>query len=150
MPFIVDVYARYIVGWAVSASPRTEFVLNALEQALYSRRPDGHLIHHSDRGSPYVSIRYTDRLKAAGIEPSVGSVGDSYDNDYAESINGLYKAVVIHCRSSWRRPQHPTTAQEAAASLCPNLATDSGASNPTTPIADPGLMKIQRCSARTE
>jgi putative transposase len=100
--FVVDVFARYIVGWRVSASARTDFVLDALEQALHARRPcqnDG-LIHHSDRGAQYVSIRYTDRLLQAGIEPSVGSVGDSYDNALAETINGLYKAEVIH-RRSW-------------------------------------------------
>src|SRR5690606_33104819 len=85
----------------VTSSPRTDFVLDALEQALYARRPaENQLIHHSDRGSQYVSIRYTERLAEAGIEPSVGSVGDSYDNALAETINGLYKAEVIH-RRSW-------------------------------------------------
>lgn len=99
--FITDVYARRIVGWKVSSSSRTDFVLDALEQALYARRPaENQLIHHSDRGSQYVSIRYTERLAEAGIEPSVGSVGDSYDNALAETINGLYKAEVIH-RRSW-------------------------------------------------
>ncbi|UNO24362.1 IS3-like element IS51 family transposase [Pseudomonas amygdali] len=100
--FIVDVFARFIVGWKVSSSARTDFVLDALEQALYARRPvkQGGLIHHSDRGVQYVSIRYTERLVEAGIEPSVGSVGDSYDNALAETINGLYKAEVIH-RRSW-------------------------------------------------
>jgi putative transposase len=94
--FVVDVYARRIVGWKVSASARTDFVLDALEQALHARRPtQGGLIHHSDRGVQYVSIRYTERLAEAGIEPSVGSVGDSYDNALAETINGLYKAEVI-------------------------------------------------------
>jgi transposase InsO family protein len=105
--FIIDVFARYIVGWRVSASSRTDFVLDALEQALYARQPgqqDG-LIHHSDRGVQYVSIRYTERLKDAGIEPSVGSVGDSYDNALAETINGLYKAEVIHKRGPWRSLQ---------------------------------------------
>ena len=94
--FVIDVYARRIVGWRQSSSMRTDFVLDALEQALYDRQPqrDGALIHHSDRGSQYVSIRYSERL--AGIEPSVGSVGDSYDNALAETINGLYKAEVIH------------------------------------------------------
>ncbi len=103
--FIIDAYARRIVGWRVSRSAKTDFVLDALEQALYDRRPvqqDG-LIHHSDRGVQYVSIRYTERLAEAGIEPSVGSVGDSYDNALAETINGLYKAEVIHRKSSWRR-----------------------------------------------
>ena len=101
--FVIDVFARCIVGWKVSGSARTDFVLDALEQALHARRPAGDkgLIHHSDRGVQYVSIRYTERLAEAGIEPSVGSVGDSYDNALAETINGLYKAEVIH-RRSWR------------------------------------------------
>jgi putative transposase len=87
--FVVDVYARFIVGWRVSHSMRTDFVLDALEQALYARRPERDaLICHSDRGSQYVSIRYTERLAEAGIEPSVGSKGDSYDNALAETING--------------------------------------------------------------
>ena len=100
--FVIDVYARRIVGWRVSSSMHTDFVLDALEQALYARQPerDGALIHHSDRGSQYVSIRYSERLSEAGIEPSVGSKGDSYDNALAETINGLYKAEVIH-RRSW-------------------------------------------------
>ncbi len=100
--FVIDVYARRIVGWRVSTSMHTEFVLDALEQALYARQPerDGELIHHSDRGSQYVSIRYSERLSEAGIEPSVDSKGDSYDNALAETINGLYKAEVIH-RRSW-------------------------------------------------
>ena len=100
--FVIDVYARRIVGWKVSSTMRTDFVLDALEQALHARRPfdDGSLIHHSDRGSQYVSIRYTERLAEAGLEASVGSVGDSYDNALAETINGLYKAEVIH-RRSW-------------------------------------------------
>ena len=100
--FVVDVYARRIVGWRVSTSMHTDFVLDALEQALYARQPErnGELTHHSDRGSQYVSIRYTERLAEAGIEPSVGSKGDSYDNALAETINGLYKAEVIH-RRSW-------------------------------------------------
>ena len=100
--FVIDVYARRIVGWRVSTSMHTEFVLDALEQALYARQPerDGALIHHSDRGVQYVSIRYSERLSEAGIEPSVGSKGDSYDNALAETINGLYKAEVIH-RRSW-------------------------------------------------
>ena len=100
--FVIDVYARRIVGWRVSSSMHTDFVLDALEQALYARQPerDGELIHHSDRGAQYVSIRYSERLAEAGIEPSVGSKGDSYDNALAETINGLYKAEVIH-RRSW-------------------------------------------------
>jgi transposase InsO family protein len=102
--FVVDVFARRIVGWRVSSSMTTDFVLDALEQALYARQPerDSSLVHHSDRGSQYVSIRYTERLAEAGIEPSVGSVGDSYDNALAETINGLYKAEVIHRRGPWR------------------------------------------------
>jgi len=100
--FVIDVYARRIVGWRVSRSMHTQFVLDALEQALYARQAerDGELIHHSDRGSQYVSVRYSERLAEAGIEPSVGSKGDSYDNALAETINGLYKAEVIH-RRSW-------------------------------------------------
>ena len=102
--FVIDVYARYIVGWRVSRTAHAGFVLDALEQALHERRPtqEGGLIHHSDRGSQYVSIKYTERLAEAGIEPSVGSVGDSYDNALAETINGLYKAEVIHRRGPWR------------------------------------------------
>lgn len=99
--FVIDVFARRIVGWRVSASARTDFVLDALEQALHARRRRDLLVHHSDRGVQYVSIRYTERLAEAGIEPSVGSVGDSYDNALAETINGLYKAEVIH-RQSWK------------------------------------------------
>ena len=102
--FVIDVFARRIVGWRVSRSMRTDFVLDALEQALYARQPerDASLIHHSDRGSQYVSIRYTERLAEAGIEPSVGSKGDSYDNALAETINGLYKAELIHRRAPWK------------------------------------------------
>ncbi|TCT19474.1 transposase InsO family protein [Thiobaca trueperi] len=94
---VIDVFARCIVGWKVASSMRTEFVLDALEQALAARRParQGELIHHSDRGAQSVSIRYTERLGEAGIAPSVGRVGDSYDNALAETINGLYKAEVI-------------------------------------------------------
>jgi len=102
--FVIDAYARRIVGWRVSRTAQAGFVLDALEQALHERRPvqDGKLVHHSDRGVQYVSIRYTERLAEAGIEPSVGSVGDSYDNALAETINGLYKAEVIHRRGPWR------------------------------------------------
>ena len=102
--FVIDVYARRIVGWRVSSTMRTDFLLDALEQALYARRPelDGGLVHHSDRGSQYVSIRYTERLAEAGIEPSVGSAGDAYDNALAETINGLYKAELIHRRAPWK------------------------------------------------
>jgi putative transposase len=102
--FVIDVFARRIVGWRVSSSMQTDFVLDALEQALYDRQPErgNGLIHHSDRGSQYVSIRYSERLAEAGIEPSVGSRGDSYDNALAETINGLYKAEVIHRRAPWK------------------------------------------------
>ena len=102
--FVIDVFARHIVGWRVSCNMRTDFVLDALEQALYARQPErsDSLIHHSDRCSQYVSIRYTERLAEAGIEPSVGSRGDSYDNALAETINGLYKAELIHKRAPWK------------------------------------------------
>ena len=102
--FVIDVFARRIVGWRVSSTMRTDFVLDALEQALYDRQPERSdaLVHHSDRGSQYVSIRYTERLAEAGIEPSVGSRGDSYDNALAETINGLYKAELIHRRAPWK------------------------------------------------
>ncbi|WP_188710287.1 IS3 family transposase, partial [Polaromonas eurypsychrophila] len=102
--FVIDVFARRIVGWRVSSSMRTDFVLDALEQALYARQPEraDALIHHSDRGSQYVCIRYSERLAEAGIEPSVGSKGDSYDNALAETINGLYKAELIHRRGPWK------------------------------------------------
>jgi len=102
--FIIDTFADRIVGWRVSRSAKTDFVLDALEQALYNRRPvrKSGLIHHSDRGSQYLSIRYTDRLAEAGIEGSVGSVGDSYDNALAETINGLYKTEVIRKRGPWK------------------------------------------------
>ena len=105
--FVIDAYARRIVGWRVSRTAHANFVLDALEQALYERRPAhrGGLVHHSDRGSQYVGIRYTERLAEAGIEPSVGSVGDSYDNALAETINGLYKTEVIHRRGPWRNFQ---------------------------------------------
>ena len=102
--FVIDVFARRIVGWRVSSAMRTDFVLDALEQALFDRQPEraDALIHHSDRGSQYVSIRYTERLAEAGLEPSVGSRGDSYDNALAETINGLYKAELIHRRAPWK------------------------------------------------
>ena len=106
--FVIDVFARRIVGWRVSSSMHTDFVLDALEQALYARQPerDEALIHHSDRGSQYVSIKYSERLAEAGIEPSVGSKGGSkggsYDNALAETINGLYKAELIHRRAPWK------------------------------------------------
>nr|WP_173400543.1 IS3 family transposase [Escherichia coli] len=98
--FIIDVFAGCIVGWRVSSSMETTFVLDALEQALWARRPSG-TVHHSDKGSQYVSLAYTQRLKEAGLLASTGSTGDSYDNAMAESINGLYKAEGIH-RKSWK------------------------------------------------
>lgn len=101
--FVIDVYARRIVGWRASRTATAGFVLDALEQALHARCPiDGGLVHHSDRGAQYVSIKYTERLAEAGIEPSVGSVGDSYDNALAETVIGLFKTEVIHRRRPWR------------------------------------------------
>ena len=102
--FVIDAHARRIVGWRVSRTAHAGFVLDALEQALHERRPQrlGGLVHHSDRGSQYVSIKYTERLAEAGIEPSVGSVGDRYDNALAETINGLFKTEVIHRCGPWR------------------------------------------------
>ena len=100
--FVVDVFSRRIVGWRVSSSLRTDLALDALEQALHARPEHDGLIHHSDRGAQYLSIRYTERLVEAGIEPSVGSVGDSYDNALAETIIGLFKAEVIRQRGPWK------------------------------------------------
>ena len=102
--FVIDAYARRIVGWRVSRSAHAGFVLDALEQAIHDRKPvsGGGIVHHSDRGGQYVSIKYTERLAEAGLVPSVGSVGDSYDNALAETINGLYKAEVIYRRGPWR------------------------------------------------
>jgi transposase InsO family protein len=100
--FVVDVFSRAIVGWRVSSSLRTDLALDALEQALHARPRDEQLVHHSDRGTQYVSIRYTERLAAAGIERSVGSVGDSYDNALAETIIGLFKTEVIRRCGPWR------------------------------------------------
>ena len=102
--FVIDAYARRIVGWRVSKSAEASFVLDALEQAIHARRPasGSGLIHHSDRGSQYLSIRYTERLGDAGIAPSVGSVGDSYDNALAETVIGLFKTEVIRRRGPWR------------------------------------------------
>ncbi len=102
--FVIDVFARRLVGWRVSSSLRTDFVLDALEQAIYDRRGDGllDLVHHSDRGSQYVAMRYTDRLAEAGIAPSVGSRGDAYDNAMAESVIGLFKTEVIRRQGPWR------------------------------------------------
>lgn len=105
--FIIDVFARRIVGWRVSRTMATDFVLDALEQALFAREPansDG-LVHRSDRGPQYVAILYTERLAEAGIEPSLGNKGDSYNNALAETINGLYKAEVIHRRGPWKSPE---------------------------------------------
>ena len=100
--FVIDTFANKIVGWRASRSQQTQFVLDALEQALYERRPNGNLIHHSDRGSQYLSIKYTERLADAGLEPSVGTVGDSYDNALAETMIGLFKAEVIHRLGPWK------------------------------------------------
>ena len=102
--FVIDVFSRAVVGWRVSSSLRSDLALDALEQALYARSPAGHLVHHSDRGTQYWSIRYTERLAEAGIERSVGSVGDSYDNALAETVIGLFKTEVI--RSSWAMEEH--------------------------------------------
>jgi transposase InsO family protein len=101
--FVIDVFSRRIIGWRVARSMHTELVLDALEQALWSRSGAEGVVHHSDRGCQYLSIRYTERLKEAGVEPSVGSVGDSYDNALAESVIGLFKSEVIHHRGPWRQ-----------------------------------------------
>jgi len=99
----VDVFSRFIVGWRVSSHMKTDFVLDALEQAMYARQPNRNgLIHHSDRGSQYLSVRYSERLSEAGIEPSVGSTGDSYDNAMAETINGLYKTELVRKKGPWK------------------------------------------------
>lgn len=100
--FVIDVFARMIVGWRVSSSLRTDLALDALEQAIHARSDTEGLVHHSDRGGQYLSIRYTERLAEAGMEPSIGSVGDSYDNALAESVIGLYKTEVIRRRGPWR------------------------------------------------
>ena len=100
--FVIDAFSRRIVGWRAATSMRSDLALDALEQALYDRETDGPLVHHSDRGSQYLAIRYTDRLAEAGIEPSVGSRGDAYDNALAETINGLYKAEVIYHLGPWK------------------------------------------------
>jgi transposase InsO family protein len=100
--FVTDVFSRRIVGWRVASSMKADLVLDALEQALWARKAPKGLIHHSDRGSQYLSIRYTERLAEAGIESSVGSRGDSYDNALAETLNGLYKTEVIHRRGPWK------------------------------------------------
>jgi putative transposase len=100
--FVTDADSRRIVGWRATTTLRTDLALDALEQALYDRALDGPLVHHSDRGSQYLAIRYTDRLLDAGIVSSVGSRGDAYDNALAETINGLYKAEVIHHLGPWK------------------------------------------------
>jgi putative transposase len=100
--FVIDVFARRIVGWRASSSLRTDLALDALEQAIWARAETEGLVHHSDRGGQYLSIRYTERLAEAGMEPSVGSVGDSYDNALAESVIGLFKTEVIRSRGPWR------------------------------------------------
>jgi putative transposase len=135
--FVIDIYARRIVGWRASRTAHAGFVLDALEQAVHDRRPakGTGLVHHSDRGSQYLSIKYTERLAEAGIEPSVGSVGDSYDNALAETINGLFKAEVIHRRGPWRSfeaveyaPSNGWTGSTTAACWSP-----SGISRPPRP-----------------
>lgn len=100
--FVIDVFSRRIVGWRAHTTMRTELVLDALEQALHDRELDGRLVVHSDRGSQYVAMRYTERLADAGAAPSVGSVGDAYDNALAETIIGLFKTAVIRRRGPWR------------------------------------------------
>jgi len=100
--FITDVFSRKIVGWRVSNSLRSDLALDALEQALHARSDLDGLVHHSDRGVQYLSIRYTERLAEVGIEPSVGSIGDSYDNALAETINGLFKTEIIYPNGPWR------------------------------------------------
>ncbi len=100
--FVIDVFSRATVGWRVSSSLKSNLALDALEQAIWARRPDENLVHHSDRGVQYLSIAYTERLAEAGIAPSVGSVGDSYDNALAETVNGLFKTEVIWRRSPWK------------------------------------------------
>ena len=162
--FVIDVFARRIVGWRVSRSAQAGFVLDALEQALHDRRPvhGGGLVHHSDRGSQYLSIKYTERLRDAGVEPSVGSVGDIYDNALAETVNGLYKAEVIWRRGPWRSlgagrvrharmgrlVQQPQTAgadrkhsagRSRSALLCANpRARHGGVTQTKRPPANPG------------
>ena len=130
--FVIDAYACRIVGWRVSRTAHASFVLDALEQALHDRRPvrRGGLVHHSDRGSQYVGIRYTERLAEAGIEPSVGSVGDSYDNALAETINGLYKAEVIH-------RQHPAGRSRGTLLRHARRAEPRGVTQTKQPPANP-------------
>src|SRR5205814_4236854 len=126
--FVIDVFARRIVGWRVSSSLGTDFVLDALEQAIYDRcdqTADG-LVHHSDRGTQYLSMRYTDRLAEAGIAPSVGSRGDSYDNALAESVIGLFKTKVIRRQGPWRHLE----AVDLRRSIGSTDSTCAGCSNP--------------------
>lgn len=104
--FVFDVFSRAIVGWRAAPSLRTDLALDALEMAIWNRNQVQGLIHHSDRGGQYLAIRYTERLADAGIEPSVGSVGDSYDNAMAESLIGLYKAELVHHRGPWSNLDH--------------------------------------------
>jgi len=106
--FIIDVFSRFIVGWQISTSLRSDLAIDALEMAIYSRNGCdlSHLVHHSDRGVQYLSIRYSERLAGAEIVASVGSKGDSYDNALAESFNGLYKTELIHRRGPWRNVEH--------------------------------------------
>ena len=104
--FVIDVFSRRIVGWRASSTMRTDLALDALEQAIYARQPDAALVHHSDRGVQYLAIRYTERLAEAGIEASVGSRGDSYDNALAESVIGLFKTEVIRPQGPWRGLEH--------------------------------------------
>ena len=109
-PFVVDAYARRILGWRVAATMATSMVLDAIEQAIWTRQQEGTIdlkdvVYHTDRGSQCTSIRFTERLAEAGIQPSVGAVGSSYDNALAETINGLYKAEVIHRKPAWRNTE---------------------------------------------
>jgi transposase InsO family protein len=104
--FVFDVFSRMIVGWQVAGQMRISLVLDALEQALHARMVDGPLVHHSDNGSQYLAIEYGSRLQDAGIRPSTGSVGDSYDNALAETLIGLYKAELINRRGPWRNREH--------------------------------------------
>lgn len=103
--FIIDAFSRMIVGWRVARSMSADLTLDALEQALWARDITGRIIHHSDRGSQYLSIRYSERVAEAGIEASVGSVGSAYDNALAETINGLFKTEVIRKQGPWKNPE---------------------------------------------
>ena len=152
--FVIDVFSRPIVGWRVSISLRTDLALDALEQALHSRPNSDGLVHHSDRGVQYLSIRYTERLAEAGIEPSVGSVGDSYDNALAEIVIGLYKTEVIRRRRARggigaRRVRHArpgSTGSTTAACSSPSATFPQSSSKRryyrehATPAIEAGLM----------